>query len=110
MGDKRFPEIDEETGEAMDDGSPPIPKTGVAAFDQLSEPEKIRGLQQIDDEPMAGVIRQVLARPASQLTPKQDYTYRQAGEAAIEKCSTCSTIVPRGDVYCPTCEIEYGGR
>jgi len=40
MGDKRFPEIDEETGEAMDDGSPPIPKTGVAAFDQLSEPEK----------------------------------------------------------------------
>lgn len=110
MGDKRFPDIDEATGEAIDNGSPPIPKTGVAGFDRLSEPEKIRGLQEIDVEPMAGVIRQVLARPDDQLTAKQEYTYRQAGKAAIEKCSTCSTIVPRGDVYCPTCEIEYGGR
>lgn len=110
MGNERFPDIDEQTGEAIDDGSPPIPKTGVAAFDQLSEPEKIRGLQEIDDEPMAGVIRQVLARPNDQLTDKQHFTYRKAGKAAIEKCSTCSTVVPRGDVYCPTCEIEYGGR
>lgn len=110
MGDERFPDIDEQTGEAIDDGSPPIPETGVADFDRLSEPEKIRGLQAIEDEPMAGVIRQVLARPRDQLTAKQKFTYRKAGNAAIEKCSTCSRVVPLGDVYCPTCEIEYGGR
>lgn len=105
----RFPEISEETGEVVDDGCLPIPKTGEPDFDSLSEPEKIRGLKQVEDEPMAGVIRQVLARPTDPLTDKQAHTYLQAAKAAIEKCSTCKAWIPLNDVHCPTCRIEYGG-
>lgn len=109
MNNDRFPEIDEETGEVVDDGCPPIPKTGEPDFDNLSEPEKIRGLKEVEDETMAGVIRQVLARPTDPLTDKQAYIYLQAGQAAIEKCSHCKVWIPLNDVYCPTCNIEYGG-
>lgn len=70
----------------MDDGSPPIPKTGEPDLDSLSEPEKIRGLKEVEDESMAGVIRQVLARPTDPLSDKQADIYLQAGKAAIEKC------------------------
>lgn len=109
MSNDRFPEINEKTGGFADDGRLPIPKTGEPDFDSLSEPEKIRGLKQVEDEPMAGVIRQVLARPADPLTDKQAYTYCQAAKAAIEKCFTCKNWIPLNDVYCPSCNIEYGG-
>lgn len=61
------------------------------------------------DEKSCGVIRQVLAQGAGNLSPKQNWTLENKVIPALtELCSSCSREVIAGQDYCSVCEIEYG--